>query len=83
MRKVVWKFKYDGAIEMPKGAKILTAEFQGTTLMLWALVDPAKKPETRMFELYATGQTFEAEDKRYVTTVYQATLVWHLFEIGA
>lgn len=40
--KTIWKFELKvgdkQTVEMPEGAEILTAQFQGDTLCLWALV---------------------------------------------
>lgn len=69
-------------IQMPKGAKILDFQQQGTTLCMWALSDPAEELELRRFRIYGTGWAIEPElAVIYHGTVQQGPMVWHLFEL--
>jgi hypothetical protein len=83
----VWKqpIPVDGAFEllMPRGARVLTVQVQGTIPCVWMLVDPAAAPERRRFRLAGTGHPIEnAADLDYVGTfqIHGGALVFHLFE---
>lgn len=86
----VWKFTLgprqtlssDAYVEMPGGAKILTCQMQGDTIVLYAKVDPDTPPEIRMFQVIGTGQEIPEElDHEYVGTVQYGPLVFHVFEL--
>ncbi len=73
--QTIWKFPVpatdEGTIlEMPRGAKILTVQAQGTAERpeLWAFVDPRVVTELRTFRTYGTEQLIEHEAGRYVAT---------------
>jgi hypothetical protein len=84
--KTVWKYALspdEFTIEMPRGAQVLSADNQGGSLCMWALVDPAEPLEARRFLLAGTGHELErAEELRFVGTLqmYGGKLVFHLFE---
>lgn len=70
---------------MPRAAQILSAQMQGRTLCLWALVDTAQDMKPRQIEILGTG-TVSAPDKpteerHFIATVQMGQFVWHLFEI--
>lgn len=73
------------SLNMPKGAKILTAQEQNGTMVMWALVNPENKPEKRNFLSLGTGNPISYSQKRlaYITTVQEneGEYVWHLFEL--
>lgn len=81
-------FKYDLEITdmqtlgLPKKAQILTVQFQGDKLCLWALVNPENSIEQRIFILVGTGHIINAKDLSYIGTVqhHVGKLVWHVFE---
>ncbi len=84
-------------IELPRGATVLSFDFQPTyedppskkhpKPMLWALVDRDEASLVRrFFRIYATGKSIRAEEGitlRFVgtTTVDYTQETWHLFEI--
>ena len=91
----VWKFPIEvanrQAVQMPVGAKILTAQTQGSgfvpeTLCLWAMVNPrsADDVEDRFIEIVGTGHPFQVDDleRVYIGSVQMAggSLVFHVFE---
>ena len=84
-KKVIWKFELsltnEQDILMPKGAVLLSVKTQAGAPMLWAIVDPAEKLETRRFCIVGTGHNFDDVSMVYVGTVQQPPFVWHLFEI--
>lgn len=81
-------FKYDlqitdeQVVEMPVGAKILTAQFQYEKLVLWAIVDDNPEKKNRKIRIVGTGHPFSDYELLYITTVqqYEGKLVWHIFE---
>lgn len=73
------------SVMMPYGAKIVRAEFQGTNLSLWALVDTREPKVNRKLFMQNTGKPIPQKDNkafRYIYSVQQedATML-HIFEI--
>lgn len=73
-------------IELPRGARILSVQAQGTHIYLWALVDPEVKSVTRKIWILGTGHPFKLENElrvSFVGTVQvnygPGILVWHVF----
>jgi len=80
--KQIWKYKVMGAIEMPKGAEILTVKVQDSfNVCIWAKVDPEMEKESRLFVVIGTGHSFDDTNKEYIGTYIEGPFVWHLFEI--
>ncbi len=69
-------------VEMPLGAIILSAQFQGNNLCLWARVDTDKPPVNRIIHIYGTGHEMESHIHRYIGTAQMPhdILVFHVFE---
>ena len=72
-------------LEMPTGAKILSAKNQGDNICLWALVDTEEKMTmTYEIEIFSTGNPVYENDKTFRefidTCVMPNGLVWHLFK---
>lgn len=67
---------------MPKGSVILSAQEQGGTVRLWALVDPKQPDEERTFGVFGTGEPIPNGAWAFVGTVQQmgGLLVWHVLE---
>jgi len=87
MRQVCeYTFGYSGSrnrISIPENAEILTVgERQHGEIRLWALVDSAAPEETRMFEIYHTGEDIKCD--QWETYKYIATSIgdsiYHVFE---
>lgn len=82
----IWKYrlelKYDQIIEIPARAKILTAQNQGDTIQLWALVNPKLPKEKRKIRIVGTGNDVSGI-LIYISTVQmeRGMLVWHIFEV--
>jgi hypothetical protein len=82
-------FKYelyitDGVQELrlPKGAEILTVQVQAARLMFWAIVHPHFETEKRCFSVYGTGHEMNPTiTHKYIATVQNFQLVWHIFEV--
>lgn len=84
--KQVWKFNLSSgwSVDMPKGAKILSAAYQGADLCVWAMVDPEKTiKEKRRFAVFGTGHEIDYEDQEliFIDTAFVDDLVFHVFEL--
>lgn len=82
----IWKFdisSFRSVVEMPKGARILTAQPQADRLMLWVLVDPNAEREKRVFRTYPTGGhiTDPVDRLVYIATIQFEGFVYHVFEV--
>ncbi len=81
-------FKYDlegggsyGKIMLPVGAEILSAQMQGQSPVMWALVDPEElNTEARRFHTIGTGHHHDFSGMGYIGTYQDGGLVWHVFE---
>lgn len=89
MRTTIWKFSLEitdaQRIDMPEGAEILTAQFQGEILCLWALVDADKPKQERVIEVFGTGNPIWVDmgvSRKFIATAQMPNmpLVWHVFE---
>lgn len=76
------------SVKMPKDACVLTVQYQGTRITLWALVNSETEHVTRerVFRIAGTGHDLaeDAEVLSYIGTVQQpvgGSYVWHIFEI--
>ena len=71
------------AVLMPVSAEILSVQFQGEYLCLWAAVNPSEKKHARVIHIFGTGHPIpDATKIRFIGTAQQfdGRLVWHVFE---
>jgi hypothetical protein len=89
--RTIWKYPVPasrrGAVEMPKGAKILTVQMQGDDVCMWAMVDPAAPLERRQFLVVGTGHDIPGADALTYLGTFQpdeggSPLVFHVFEVA-
>ncbi len=84
--KTIWKYALkpgEFTLNLPRGARILTAEMQGQHPQLWALVDPSTPVDERRFLIAGTGHDVPDDPAlAYVATfqIENGRLVFHLFE---
>ncbi len=84
--KTIWKYPIEirdsQIVKMPKGSKILSAQFQLDVLCLWAMVDAAEQEkEDRHIHIFGTGQWLtEPAVFRLIATAQRCPMVWHVFE---
>lgn len=85
--KTIYKYPLaisDGqAVLMPVSAEILSVQFQGEDLCIWALVDSSEKKHARIIRIIGKGNPFPiGESLRFIGAVqhYNGRLVWHVFE---
>ncbi len=86
MASVVYKYELElcfmnvQRLRLPVGAKILTAQNQLGSLMLWALVGNMPDIlEERKFRVVPTGVQYE-KPGTYIATAQKGPLVFHIFE---
>lgn len=76
----------DFVIQMPRDAKPLALQAQGSVLTLWALtpkIETGTPMVERRFFLVGTGWAFEhLSSMTYIGTAQIGGLVWHVFERG-
>ena len=82
----IWKYSLEATdrqnVMMPEGAQILTAQMQGETLCLWAIVNPEATKQLRYIEVIDTGHSIDDASRRYIATVRMegGSLIFHVFE---
>ena len=83
--KTIWKFPLElkglQNISIPEGADILNCAIQNGGVFLWALVDPSLPLQRREIEMIGTGNQIPEEERRYISTIIDGALVWHIFEV--
>ncbi len=74
-------------ILVPQGAFVLSVQIQHHGgIVFWAMVDDEAGPERRTYRVFGTGQpipddlTNARNGSRYLGTVQDGVLVWHVFE---
>lgn len=87
--KTIYKYKLKLAevvdVEMPRNARVLTAQAQGAHIWIWAIIETSpKETENRRFAVLKTGQQIELNTD-VLTHVGSAQfdeggLVYHVFE---
>lgn len=99
--KKIWKFNLAdtawGFVEMPKGAEILSVQYQPkinqpmqkqeASYVLWAVVDPEAQKESRLIEAIGTGQEMKELSPEYsrkhlgTVQTHGGAFVLHFFEV--
>lgn len=83
--KTIWKFPLElkglQNISIPEGAEILNCAIQSGAVFLWALVDSSLPLQRREIEMIGTGNQIPEEERRYISTILDGALVWHIFEV--
>jgi hypothetical protein len=79
----VWKYEVptdESAIEMPLCAEILSAQFQGDKVYVWALVDIDKALTKRKIFVRGSGRDISSENLLFIQTIFYGARVFHVFE---
>ncbi len=88
MNWTIWKFPIElideQDVKMPLGAEILTIQWQGSQLCLWAKVLPERDLVSRRIIVHGTGHPMPRHDARYIATVqaHGGALIFHAFDGG-
>ena len=75
---------FDGDLELPEGADILTVQTQHGVPQLWALIDDIVPFTTRRFKVLGTGHSAEEVDGIDYLGTFQlsgGSLIFHVFEV--
>lgn len=69
-------------IRMPEGAQIIhVGALPHDCLCMWAIVDTDAPEEWRRFYIFGTGvRLTDLEGIKFIGTVFQDHIVWHVFE---
>lgn len=81
----IWKYPIHitdtQAVSLPRGARIIACQAQGTVLFLWAIVDTTAGTEKRTIRIHGTGHPIDPECLGvHLGTVQLDGLVWYCFE---
>lgn len=79
----IYKIEDEISINLPSGAKILSAQIQREILCIWALIDTDNPLSLRIFRIIGTGHHIDDENKLIYINTFQMNngkLVFHLFE---
>jgi hypothetical protein len=78
--KYVIEVEDEQELNLPLGAMILSAAFQGKTLCMWVLVDKDEDySKKQTVYIYGTGHNIVEENSRFINTVFMDYLVFHVF----
>lgn len=83
MNTTVWKYCVDYGqfqLDLPIDSEILSLQMQDGRPKLWVFVRPHNRTVTRYFQMLMTGSHNAPISRRYIGTVLDGLLVWHLFE---
>lgn len=80
--RVIYKYKLGIAssqlLELPFESQILSVQYQGETLVLWALVETASPRANWEIRMNFTGEAYYGSGE-YISTVQKDNLVIHVF----
>ena len=87
MMKTIYKYELPltdtPVIQMPNGAKVLSAGEQMGKLFVWAHVNPDVDLVPHQFRVAGTGHRMEQLLEGFIGTVLMVNgLVWHVFYLG-
>ena len=84
-----WKFLLRSprtVVDIPKGARLLSAGVQGSEIVVWAEVNSSNDYEQRVLYACNTGAQLPPDRKQFVGTVQvggveDSPIVWHVYEV--
>lgn len=86
--KRVWKFplvvESQQVVQMPRGARLLSAQVQGEKVCLWALCDDLAEPQPRHVVIVGTDHPLpDFGELVFIDTfqLHDGRLVFHVFEL--
>lgn len=81
--KTIYKYNItsdDCVINMPDST-ILTIQYQGDQLCLWAEVNPSSAVGPHHFRVFGTGHDIPSISRKHLGTVQKDGYVWHVYEV--
>ena len=85
MAHTIWKYvlktETNQIIEIPEGAKILSAGEQLNNICVWVNVDTEMPVVNRKFSIYGTGHLIPKDPGDFIGSVhlYNGTLIFHVY----
>lgn len=81
----IWKYEIPDRLtfelELPAGARFLSAQLQGLSPQMWFLLDPSRSKQLRRFVIAMTGgKVPDPEKLQHLSTLQMGAIVVHLFE---
>ncbi len=78
--KYVIEVEDEQEVNLPLGAMVLSAAFQGKNLCMWVLADKDQDFSTNQtVYVHGTGHNIIEENSRFINTVFIDSLVFHVF----
>lgn len=82
---IIYKYPFEISrniiIAMPKAARVIRVDKQGSVPCMWAIVNPGNAIEQRQFVIYGTGQKIDSKiTQHYIGTFFDGPFVWHVFQ---
>ncbi len=82
--KTIFKYQLaltdEQTISLPVDAKILSIQEQGEYIFAWVSLDTDQPKWGRKIYIAGTGNSFDCESLRHITTLQMGDMVWHFFE---
>lgn len=82
--KAIYKYQLEitnfQTVSMRANAKILCAQMQHDVLCLRAECDLDAGMGGRVIDIFGTGHAMDEKERRFIGTVQDGTLVWHVYE---
>lgn len=83
--RIIYKYELDSCVckvELPVGYVLLQVAMQGARIVIWAMIDNRVEEKIiTTFRTYGTGHQISEDIKmRYLNTVQDRGLVWHIFQ---
>lgn len=86
--KTIYKYNIESnaptALELPQGARVISAGAQPHGPCVWAEVDTEAPTEKRVFRLYGTGEEMDGVPHAFLSTfqvgTHEGLLVFHVYE---
>ena len=89
MNLTIWKYNLivndEQYLQMPKGAKILSAQVQHGAIAIWVMVDPRKPKVERNIQMAGTGHDLSERimgDFIGTIQISGGSLIFHIFDGG-
>ena len=84
----IWKYELNGkswqSFDMPRGARVIAVRMQGSTPVLYAMVNPEQPMEAHEIVIHGTGHEITPEEMvRYVGTFQDDWYVGHVFHFAS
>lgn len=73
------KLQAEQVVQMPHKPEILSVQIQRGVICVWALVNTTYSDVAYIFEIIGTGNPVDSMLRKYLGTVQDGSMVWHVF----